>query len=223
MRAIARLQYTGYEFSQKADEFDDLAGTDLNPAEFTLRLPKGVVGLGLGAEYWLMDGDLAADFAARVGRYKVDLGGGSEGQGLGDLRVGLRYRSSLGSGFSAEGGLWLHRMGMVAMRYQDAQTRAELVSFGIIGARIGGGIDRSLGPVELKLDLAETFVPKPAATHVGVGTQITLDDVEVGGMPMLLDIRYSMDLRHIALPVDGQEANVLDLQHAILLGAGIAL
>ncbi len=222
-RVFARLQYTGYEFSQKADEYEDLVGTSDNPAEFSVSLPQGVVGLGLAAEYWLLDGGLAGDFVARVGRYTVDLGDGSEGQALSDLRLGLRYRGSLGSGFSAEGGLWLHRMGMVAMRYQDAQTRAELVSFGIVGARIGGAIDRRLGPVDLKLDLAETLTPKPAATHVGLGMQITLDDVEVSGMPMLLDVGYSMDLRHLALPVDGDEANVLDLQHAFLLGAGIAL
>ncbi|MEE2750016.1 MAG: hypothetical protein VX519_01190, partial [Myxococcota bacterium] len=221
-RAFVRLQYTGYNFEQKAEAYENLPGTEDSPAEISVRLPQGVPGIGVGAEYWLMSGALGGDFAARVGRYTVDLGSGQDGQALSDLRLGLRYRNALGNGLIAEGGLWLHRMSMVAMRYQDAQTRAELLSFGILGARLGGAIERSLGPVELKLDVAETLAPKPAATHVGLGMQITLDDVEVGGLPLLIDASYSMDVRHLALPVSGVEANVVDWQHAFLLGAGVA-
>jgi hypothetical protein len=213
------LQDSGYQLVQTTEEPSSSV-----PAKAEMALGLGVLGIGLQVEYWLMDGALAVEFRERWGRFTIDPGetGETKGQTLNSLHLGARYRMEL-DGLFAEAGASLHKTNVAAFRYVSSQTDAELVNFDVVGARISGGVAKSLGPIELRVELAETFAPKPVNTFAGLSGETLLSGVSLGGMPLLLHGSYGFDMRHMDVTLDGVSTNILDLSHVFQVGAGIAL
>ena len=220
LRAKFLIQDSGFQLVQTTEESSGSV-----PPKAELAVPIGVLGIGIQVEYWLMDGALAVEFRERWARFTVDPAGtgASNGQTLNSLHLGARYRMDTGGAVKAEAGVSLHRTNVAAFRYLSSQTDAELVNFNVVGARIGGGIAKSLGPVELRVELAETFAPKPVNTFVGLSGETLLSGVSVGGMPLLVHGSYGFDMRHTDVPLDGVSTNILDISHVFQVGAGIAL
>jgi len=220
LRVKFLVQDSGFQLVQTTEEPSSSV-----PAKAELSLPFGVLGIGVQAEYWLMDGALAVELRQRWGRFTVAPGGVGDpkGQTLGSLHLGARYRMDLDGAFQAEAGASLHKTNVAAFRYINAQTDAELLNFDVVGARIAGGAVKSLGPVELRLELAETFAPKLVNTFVGLSGETLLSGVSVGGMPLLVHGSYGFDMRHLSVVLDAVSTNILDLSHVFQVGAGIAL
>ncbi len=220
LRAKFLIQDSGYQLIQTTEEDSSTV-----PPNAEITLPIGLLGIGIQAEYWLMDGALAVEFRERWGRFTVDPGGtgASKGQTLSSLFLGARYRMDTGGAFKTEAGASLLKTNVAAFRYIKSRTDAELVNYDVVGARLAGGAAKSLGPVELRVELAETFAPKPVNTFLGLSGEALLSGISIERMPLMVHGSYGFDMRHMSVVLDGVSTNVLDLSHVFQVGAGIAL
>ena len=76
---------------------------------------------------------------------------------------------------------------------------------------------------ELRVELAETFAPKPVNTFLGLSGEALLSGISIERMPLMVHGSYGFDMRHMSVVLDGVSTNVLDLSHVFQVGAGIAL
>jgi hypothetical protein len=174
----------------------------------------------------LMDDQLHMELDARWGRYKLLAGESTKGHNLSNLLLGAKYRHPLelaGQTVYAEGGLWLHRAGILSFKYNPERTAALQVGQGIMGARVGGGLGGQLGGVHFGLLAAETFAPTPVNTHVGVSLDTTLGLVDLGGRPVSLRLDWAMDWKHVNLELEGIDVKLRDHSQVLGLSAGIDL
>ena len=214
----------GLRFSQAHS--DSNAQTIPPEATYEKSLPNGILGLKAHILTRLMDDQLHMELDARWGRYKLLAGESTNGHNLSNLLLGAKYRHPLelaGRSVYAEGGLWLHRAGILSFKYNPDRTAALQISQGILGARAGAGFGGQIGGVHFGLLVAESFAPKPVNTHVGVSLDTTLGLVDLGGRPVSLRLDWAMDWKHVNLELEGIDVKLRDQSQVLGLSAGIDL
>lgn len=224
LQARVGFSNVGLQFSQ-AHSDPDTSGIPPE-ADYEKGLPSGVIGLKAHVLTRLMDDQLHVELDARWGRYKLAAGESTKGHNLSNLLLGAKYRKPMdlaGRTLFVEGGLWLHRTGILSFKYNPERTAALQVSQGIMGARAGVGLGGQLGGFHLGLLLAETFAPMPVDTHVGLSLDTQLGLLDLGGRPVSIRVDWAMDWKHVNLELEGVDVKLRDQSQILGLTAGIDL
>jgi hypothetical protein len=223
LEARVGLSNVGLDFTQRHEGDAQSVPTE---ADYQKGLPGGVVGLKARAVVRLLDDSLHLELDARWGPYKLTSGARPKTHGLSSLLAGAKYRYPLelgGMSLYAEGGLGLHRTGILSFEYNQDRTAALQVGQSITGARVGAGLSAKVGPVNLGLLLAETFAPAPVVSHIGLSIDTPLGLVDLGGRPVLIRVDWAMEWRHVTVEMESIEVKLRDRLHVLGLSAGIDL
>ncbi|MCK6502653.1 hypothetical protein L6R53_04535 [Myxococcota bacterium] len=94
----------------------------------------------------------------------------------------------------------------------DKATGARLLTAGVPGARLGGGVGLVLGDLLVEVEGTETLAPWPVQTRAEVGAEYALAP--------LVGLRAGLELgfRSFRFDLDPAEARVTDQQHALSFG-----
>jgi hypothetical protein len=194
-------------------------GDLLSEAEYTSP-GIGFVGVGLDGQYWILDQDWGAVGAdLRLGTTMQFLQAGDNkfldfGR---NIVVGARYRRAFGI-FSVQGGLGFHHSSVPVFLYEDdARTEATLEELPLSGLRVAAHGTLDLDQVNLDLELAETFVPFPIDTRIGLQAEYYITDA------MGLHAGLGYDGRSFKVDAGDGDADIEDSAFTITLGAAYRL
>ena len=157
----------------------------------------GFWGLTGTATYGLTAGPGRAQFGAdaRFSANIYDLNGDAYLVFLRDITAGGRYLHPVADGISVGGGLDIQSVSAPYFTYTDeARTAANIAVGGWFGVRAVGQMDVDLpNDLHLSVDLAESFLWAPAATHVGA-----LLDIPAGDAPVAVRLGIAWDWRYLS-------------------------
>ncbi len=89
---------------------------------------------------------------------------------------------------------------------------ADMVTTTVVGGRLGGGVDLSLGDTLVDLELSETLAPWPIDTRVGAAVDHAVID------QLALRAAIELSFRSMEFDVGVDRAQVYDQQHQLMLG-----
>ncbi len=157
----------------------------------------GFWGLTGTATYGLTAGPGRAQFGAdaRFSANIYDVNGDAYLVFLRDITAGGRYLHPVADGISVGGGLDIQSVSAPYFTYTDeARTAANIAVGGWFGVRAVGQMDVDLpNDLHLSVDLAESFLWAPAATHVGA-----LLDIPAGDAPVAVRLGIAWDWRYLS-------------------------
>lgn len=186
-------------------------------ADFDTNAVFGAPALDVGIQAWPGDGAIGADLDFRGYIDRVEVGGDKYHQTGSSFHVDGRYRGEIGSAMHWYGSAGLHHFNGLVFRYADAaKTEAELLSKGLWGARLGGGLQFEKNPIFVDLQLTETFAPWPVDTFVGLDLAYDLDN------QISVRLSYGADIRSMTFSVGDDEIKVKikDQERPLMLGVG---
>ena len=160
----------------------------------------GFWGVDLKGEGYFIDASFGQIGAELRGHGELQLFGVADEvvvRGERDIIAGLRYRKMVGSTWLGAGAGFHYSTAPVFRYPDDTRTSAELLDVPLYGGRIVGAADFAIGPVHPQIEIAETFVPFPVDTHVGVNVDWQFLSV------MVLHAGADFDLRTARVVADG--------------------
>lgn len=176
----------------------------------------GFLGVGLDGQYWVLEQDwgaLGADLRLGTTAQFIQAGDNKFLDMGRNVLVGARYRRAFGI-FSVQGGLGFHHSSVPVFSYEDdARTEATLEELPLSGVRVAAHGTLDLDRVNLDLELAETFVPFPIDTRVGLQAEYYLADT-IG-----LHAGLGYDGRSFEVDAGDGDAEIEDGAFTITLGA----
>ena len=175
--------------------------------------PLGGLGGDVKALVWLKD--LGLDLRGRVALESVDANNDSFDQLNWQAMAGTRFRYRVDDTLGVFGGIAAHRFGLDLYPYADATERAdsERYSMDVYSGRVAVGFVVDAPRLFVDVELAESFVPFPVATHAGALVGYVLSD-EIG-----IHLGVEFDYRTYKLEAWGDRIEVQEQEQAILLGA----
>ena len=173
----------------------------------------GAFGLDARVVAFPRGGNIGGVIGGRGYFDRVEIGDENYSQFGWSARAGVRYRGEMAEGLYWYGSGELARFNGLVFRYaDDAKTEAALLSKGLFGARLGGGVTFNKGPLGLDIGVAETFSPWPVDTWLGV-------DVNYEIKPNLaVRAGYELDLRSMKFAVGEEEVKVKDQERPLFVG-----
>ncbi len=189
-------------------------------AKFETNALFGAPGLDVGALMWPGNQAIGVDLDFRGYTDRVEVGGDKYSQLGWSFHASARYRGEIpvaGLHWYGMGGV--HRFNGLIFRYaDDARTEAELLTKGLWGARLGGGVTFERDPIYLDLQLAETFAPWPVDTFLGFEFGYDLAN------QVSVRASYGVDLRSMTFAVGEDETavevKIKDQERPIMVGVG---
>lgn len=194
--------------------------SDVPPeASFQTNALFGAPGLDVGALLWPGNGAIGVDLDFRGYTDVVEVGGERYSQLGWSAHGDVRYRGELTGDIHWYGTGGVHRFNGLVFRYaDDAKTQAELLSKGLWGARLGGGLTYESEPIYVDLQLAETFAPWPVDTFLGMELGYDLQN------RVSVRLSYGVDLRSMTFAVGEEESavevKIKDQERPLMVGAG---
>ena len=178
-------------YSLASDGDGGLANADLVAPD------AGFWGLTAGATYGLSAGPGRAQFGAdaRFSANIYDVNGDAYLVFLRDITAGGRYLHPVADGISVGGGLDLQSVSAPYFTYTDeARTAANIAVGGWFGVRAVGQLDVDLpNDFHISVEVAESFLWAPAATHAGARL-----DIPTGGAPVAVRLGLAWDWRYLS-------------------------
>lgn len=207
------------KYEQELPDAPDVTDV-VEEAEFETNAVFGAPGLDVGVLLWPGNNAVGLDLDFRGYTDRVDVGGERYAQLGWSFHASGRYRGDIPvSGLKWYGMGGVHRFNALVFRYaDDAKTQAELLTKGLWGARLGGGIIYEKNPIYVDLQLAETFAPWPVDTFLGLEFGYDLSN------QLSVRASYGVDLRSMTFAVgEGEEmveVKVKDQERPIMVGVG---
>lgn len=186
-------------------------------ADFATNAVFGAPALDVGLQAWPGNKAIGADLDFRGYIDRVEVGGTKYHQTGSSFHVDGRYRRELGSIAHWYGSAGLHHFNGLVFRYADtAKSEAELLTKGLWGARLGGGLQVEKAPFFADLQLTETFAPWPVDTFFGLDLAYDLQN------QISVRLSYGADLRSMTFSVGDDEIKVKikDQERPLMIGVG---
>lgn len=199
-------------YSQSTDGGSGLSDADLVAPD------AGFWGLSVGGTYGLPVGPGRVLVGAN-GRFTAnvyDVNGDAYLVFLRDITAGGRYLHPVAEGITVGGGLDIQSVSAPYFTYTDeARTAASIAVGGWFGVRAVGQLDVDLpNDLHVSLDLAESFLWAPAATHAGA-----LLDIPAGGAPFAIRLGVAWDYHYLQTTDLGAEGTIDE--HIFTAQAGV--
>ncbi|MFT7518359.1 MAG: hypothetical protein ACI9MC_000490, partial [Kiritimatiellia bacterium] len=178
------------------------------------------IGVHADAELWVGAARaLGFDFRARAGIYRVQLGFDKDVAAPLELELGARYRVwDTGTWSAYAGGGFSRSQGMVFGYSDEARTSAELLNYGVLGLRAGGGLRGEFGPSLIDLNLQTVWSPGPSMVRAEV-----IGDIPLSG-DIMLTAGVAADGRFQTYRVDDSKDNKIKVtQLGLNMRLGVAI
>lgn len=219
--ALARLRagVANAPFSYRARVDGEEAGLYAPTSSFSTSPVLGQTLLHLDGELW-PDADrvIGIDARLRAGLYRITVGGNGKTVAPTEAELGARYRFRGQGALSGYAGLGVARTQGLIIRYGDeTRSTATFDPFGVVGARVGGGVRYSTGPLLIEVDLQSLWIPAPAAVRLEARGDVPVSD------PLALTFGLGGDARHLRHHAADVDARLRTTQLALEARLGVAV
>ncbi len=186
-------------------------------ASYTSLPLAGGVGVFLSAEGWfLTDKQLGVDLRLHQSTFAAASIGDSDRVGVGEAYVGAAYAVTTVGPLRVLVGGGYQRVNVDVVRYSnDLRDDTDLANRPVNGLRLAGGADASFGPARARVEVGQTFGPRPVWTDLTLGVDVAIID------PIQVYAGYQLGFHYGTYEVGGEESKVRNLHNLITLGAAV--
>jgi hypothetical protein len=164
-------------------------------------------------------GVVGFDVRLRYGSYKLAIGALEFQDTVFPTMAAVRFRGQMADGMFAYGTAGVQVVDVPIFRYSDALDDVEYQSKVLVGGRLGGGLQIGVDPIDVRLEIAETFAPFPVMTHVDV----MVDIKPTPDVPVILSMGYDQDFHHVSMLIGSDDPDTVQIrarQGALMVGLG---